>query len=54
MIGHQGSSLSKVGKEARLALEKFFQKKVYLQLYVKVRKNWRKKDSDLERFGYKK
>ncbi|XHU24039.1 GTPase Era, partial [Ornithobacterium rhinotracheale] len=40
--------------EARLALEKFFQKKVYLQLYVKVRKNWRKKDSDLERFGYKK
>ncbi|MCK0199982.1 GTPase Era [Ornithobacterium rhinotracheale] len=54
LIGHQGSSLSKVGKEARLALEKFFQKKVYLQLYVKVRKNWRKKDSDLERFGYKK
>lgn len=54
LIGHQGSSLSKVGKEARLALEKFFQKKVYLQLYVKVRKNWRKKDSDLGRFGYKK
>ncbi|MCK0204806.1 GTPase Era [Ornithobacterium rhinotracheale] len=54
LIGYQGSSLSKVGKEARLALEKFFQKKVYLQLYVKVRKNWRKKDSDLERFGYKK
>lgn len=54
LIGHKGSSLSKVGKEARLALEKFFQKKVYLQLFVKVRKNWRKKDSDLERFGYKK
>lgn len=54
LIGHKGSSLSKVGREARLALEKFFQKKVYLQLFVKVRKNWRKKDSDLERFGYKK
>ena len=54
LIGHKGSSLSKVGKEARLQLEKFFQKKVFLQLYVKVRKNWRKKDSDLERFGYTK
>ena len=54
LIGHKGSSLSKVGKEARLQLEKFFQKKVFLQLYVKVRKNWRKKDTDLERFGYTK
>lgn len=53
LIGHRGSSLSKVGKEARLELEKFFQKKIFLKLFIKVRKNWRKKDSDLERFGYK-
>lgn len=52
LIGHKGSALSKVGKEARLALEKFFRKKVFLQLFVKVKKNWRRKENDLERFGY--
>lgn len=52
IIGHRGSSLSKVGKEARLELEKFFQKKVFLKLFVKVKKNWRKKDIDLKKFGY--
>lgn len=52
IIGHKGSSLSKVGKEARLELEKFFQKKVFLKLFVKVKKNWRKKDIDLKKFGY--
>lgn len=52
LIGHKGSSLSKVGKEAREELEKFFGKKIYLKLFVKVKKNWRKKDIDLKRFGY--
>ncbi|MDO5655699.1 MAG: GTPase Era [Flavobacteriaceae bacterium] len=52
LIGHKGTSLSKVGKEAREELEKFFGKKIYLKLFVKVKKNWRKKDSDLRKFGY--
>lgn len=52
IIGHKGSSLSKVGKEARQDLEKFFGKKIYLKLFVKVKKDWRKKDNDLKRFGY--
>ncbi len=52
IIGHKGSSLTKVGKEAREDLEKFFDKKIYLKLFVKVKKNWRKKDNDLKRFGY--
>lgn len=52
LIGHKGESLSKVGKEAREDLEVFFDKKVFLKLYVRVKKDWRKKDSDLRRFGY--
>ncbi len=52
IIGHKGSSLSKVGKEARQDLEKFFGKKIYLKLFVKVKKDRRKKDNDLKRFGY--
>lgn len=52
IIGHKGESLSKVGKEAREELEKFFDKKVFLKLFVKVRKDWRKKETDLRRFGY--
>lgn len=52
IIGHKGESLSKVGKEAREELEKFFDKKVFLKLFVKVKKDWRKKDNDLRRFGY--
>lgn len=52
LIGHKGSALSKVGKEAREELEKFFDKKIYLKLFVKVKKDWRKKDIDLKRFGY--
>ncbi|MGB6093187.1 MAG: GTPase Era [Moheibacter sp.] len=52
LIGHKGEALSKVGKEARLDLEKFFGKKVFLKLFVKVRKDWRKKDRDLRGFGY--
>lgn len=52
LIGHKGESLSKVGKESREDLEKFFDKKIFLKLYVKVKKDWRKKDGDLKRFGY--
>lgn len=52
LIGHKGESLSKVGKEAREDLEKFFNKKIFLKLYVKVRKDWRKRETDLRRFGY--
>lgn len=52
LIGHKGESLSKVGKEAREDLEKFFNKKIFLKLYVKVRKGWRKRETDLRRFGY--
>ncbi|WKK66746.1 GTPase Era [Lutimonas zeaxanthinifaciens] len=53
IIGHKGSALKKVGMEARKDLEKFFGKKIFLDLYVKVNKNWRSSSSQLKRFGYK-
>ncbi|MGB0776678.1 MAG: GTPase Era [Flavobacteriaceae bacterium] len=53
IIGHKGSALKRVGTEARKDLEAFFQKKVFLDLYVKVNKNWRTNDRQLKRFGYK-
>lgn len=53
IIGHKGSALKRVGTEARKDLEKFFDKKVFLELYVKVNKNWRSNDRQLKRFGYK-
>ncbi len=52
IIGHQGKALKKVGTEARLDLEDFFQKKVYLELHVKVNKDWRDSDLQLKKFGY--
>lgn len=52
VIGHQGKMLKKVGTEARLELEKFLDKKVFLELYVKVDPNWRDDDAKLKRFGY--
>jgi|TARA_B110000879_G_scaffold144139_1_gene187258 GTP-binding protein Era len=52
IIGHQGKALKKVGTQARKDLEVFFEKKVYLELFVKVIKNWRDNDQDLKRFGY--
>lgn len=52
IIGHQGAALKKVGTEARLDIEAFFGKKVFLTLYVKVQKDWRSKESDLKNFGY--
>lgn len=53
IIGHKGTALKRVGTEARKDLEKFFDKKVFLELYVKVNKNWRSNDRQLKRFGYK-
>lgn len=52
IIGHQGKALKKVGTEARHDMEDFFQKKVFLELYVKVNKDWRNNDLQLKRFGY--
>ncbi|MCB9335465.1 MAG: GTPase Era [Flavobacteriales bacterium] len=52
IIGHQGKGLKKVGTEARKDLETFFGKKVFLELYVKVNKDWRDNDNMLKRFGY--
>lgn len=53
IIGHKGSALKRVGAEARKDLEKFFDKKVFIELYVKVNKNWRSDKNQLKRFGYK-
>lgn len=52
IIGHQGQALKRIGTEARLDMEEFFQKKVFLHLYVKVSKDWRDKDRMLGNFGY--
>lgn len=53
IIGHKGAALKRVGTEARKDLEKFFGKKIFMDLYVKVNKNWRSSNSQLKRFGYK-
>ena len=53
LIGHKGSALKRVGIEARKDLEKFFDKQVHIELYVKVNKNWRSNTNQLRRFGYK-
>jgi len=53
IIGHKGTALKRVGTEARKDLEKFFNKKVFLELYVKVNKDWRNNTRQLKRFGYK-
>ena len=52
IIGHQGVALKKVGAEARKALEKFFGKRIYLETYVKVDKDWRNSQKELDNFGY--
>lgn len=52
IIGHKGEMLKKVGTSARIELEKFLGKKVFLQLYVKVNDNWRDSDRQLKKFGY--
>ena len=53
LIGHKGEAIKKVGTEARLDLEKFFAKKIRLNLFVKVKKDWRKNEKDLKNFGYR-
>ncbi|MCD8172475.1 MAG: GTPase Era [Alistipes sp.] len=52
IIGHKGEMLKKIGTAARLDLEKFLGKKVFLQLHVKVNDNWRNNERQLRRFGY--
>lgn len=52
IIGHQGKALKKVMTEARKSLERFFGKSIYLETYVKVDKNWRNSDKELNLFGY--
>lgn len=52
IIGKKGSALKKTATQARLDMEKFFDKKVFLEVFVKVSKDWRDKDSALKSFGY--
>lgn len=53
IIGHQGVAIKKVSTEARRTLEKFFGKAIYLELFVKVDKDWRNAEGRLEAYGYK-
>lgn len=52
IIGHKGAALKQVGIQARLEMEKFFGKQIYLETFVKVNKNWRSDARQLKRFGY--
>lgn len=52
IIGHQGMALKKVSTEARKSLERFFDKKIYLETFVKVDKDWRNSQKELNNFGY--
>ncbi len=52
IIGHQGVALKRVSTEARRTLERFFDKKVYLRTFVKVKKDWRNNSKELSSFGY--
>ncbi|MEA1785806.1 GTPase Era [Arenibacter sp. GZD96] len=52
IIGHKGEALKRVGVAARKDLEKFFDKQVHMEMYVKVNKNWRSDANQLKRFGY--
>ena len=52
VIGHQGKKIKKLGTDARLDIESFIMKKVHLELYVKLDKDWRDKDQKLKKYGY--
>ena len=52
LIGHKGHALKRVATKARNNLEKFFGKKIFLEVFIKVRKNWRNDPSSLKKFGY--
>ncbi|EKE03291.1 MAG: hypothetical protein ACD_20C00224G0004 [uncultured bacterium] len=53
IIGDKGSMIKKIGSEARTEIEKVLETKVFLELFVKVKKDWRKKDLSLKEFGYR-
>ena len=52
LIGHQGDKIKKLGIASRIDIEAFILKKVHLELYVKVDKDWRNKDGKLKKYGY--
>jgi len=52
IIGHKGEMIKRVGTEARKDAEEFFAKKIFMELFVKVAKDWREKDKQLKNFGY--
>ena len=52
LLGHKGERLKKVGTEAREGMEAFFEKKIFLQQYIKVEPDWRLKRDKIKRFGY--
>ncbi len=52
IIGKRGDKIKRVGTDARKDLEEFFDKKIFLELFVKVNKDWRNDDKQLKRFGY--
>ncbi|MBO5823802.1 MAG: KH domain-containing protein, partial [Prevotella sp.] len=52
IIGHQGVALKKVSTESRKALERFFDKSIFLEIFVKVDKDWRNSSRELDSFGY--
>ena len=53
IIGHKGAALKKVGTMARRDMERFFEKKIFLELFVKVEKDWRNRDNLLRAYGYR-
>ncbi|MGB0884211.1 MAG: GTPase Era [Flavobacteriales bacterium] len=52
IIGHKGRDIKRLGTQARIDIEKFLNKKVFLETFVKVNKNWRENENQLKRFGY--
>ena len=52
LIGKKGAALKKMGTEARIEMEDFFQKKVFLSIFVKTDPDWRENRKELRRFGY--
>ena len=53
LIGNEGRALKKVGRESRIDMEKFFHQKVFLELFVKVKKEWRNSEHQIRKFGYR-
>jgi GTP-binding protein Era len=52
LLGHQGKAIKKLGTDARKDIEEFLEKHIFLELNVKVRKDWRDDVKELKRFGY--